>query len=84
MSFVETYRSQVLQAIDAIDLKQVEQAIEWFREARAAGRMIFVAGDGVARRDPDGDSVFQRRRFQRGHRRDIEEFCAARGPQYGA
>jgi D-sedoheptulose 7-phosphate isomerase len=46
MSFVETYRSQVLQAIDAIDLKQVEQAIEWFREARAAGKMIFVAGNG--------------------------------------
>ncbi len=46
MSFVETYRSQVLQAIDAINLQQVEQAIEWFRETRAAGRMIFVAGNG--------------------------------------
>ena len=46
MSFVDTYRSQVLQAIDAINLKQVEQAIEWFREARAAKRMIFVAGNG--------------------------------------
>lgn len=46
MAFVDTYRQQVLEAIDAIDLKQVEQAIEWFREARAQGRMIFVAGNG--------------------------------------
>jgi D-sedoheptulose 7-phosphate isomerase len=46
MSFVDSYRSQVLEAIDAINLQQVEQAIEWFREARAAGRMIFVAGNG--------------------------------------
>jgi D-sedoheptulose 7-phosphate isomerase len=46
MSFVEAYRSQTIAAIDAIDLKKVEQAIEWLREARAAGRMIFVAGNG--------------------------------------
>ena len=46
MAFVETYRQQVLEAIDAINLAQVEEAIEWFREARAQGRMIFVAGNG--------------------------------------
>ena len=46
MAFVETYRQQVLKAIDAIHLGQVEQAIEWFREARAQGHMIFVAGNG--------------------------------------
>ncbi|MEO5922997.1 MAG: SIS domain-containing protein [Bryobacteraceae bacterium] len=46
MKFVNKYREQVLEAIDAIDLAQVEQAIEWFREARAEGRMIFVAGNG--------------------------------------
>jgi D-sedoheptulose 7-phosphate isomerase len=46
MRFVDTYRQQVLEAIDAIDLAQVEQAIDWLREARAEGRMIFVAGNG--------------------------------------
>ncbi len=46
MAFVETYRQQALDAINAIDLALVEQAIEWFREARAEGRMIFVAGNG--------------------------------------
>ena len=46
MAFVETYRQQVLQAIDAIDLRRVEQAIEWFREAREQGHMIFIAGNG--------------------------------------
>ena len=45
-SFVETYRQQTMDAITAINLAQVEQAIEWFREARAEGRMIFVAGNG--------------------------------------
>jgi len=46
MAFVEMYRQQVLEAIDAIDLQLVVQAIEWFREARAQGRMIFIAGNG--------------------------------------
>jgi len=46
MAFVETYRKQTIDAINAIDLAQVEQAIEWFREARAEGHMIFVAGNG--------------------------------------
>ena len=46
MSFVQTYRQQTLDAINAIDLPLVEQAIEWFRQARADGRMIFVAGNG--------------------------------------
>ncbi|MEO8096117.1 MAG: SIS domain-containing protein [Acidobacteriota bacterium] len=46
MAFVETYRKEVLEAIQAIDLARVEQAIEWFRQARADGRMIFIAGNG--------------------------------------
>jgi len=32
--------------LDAIDLDKVGQAIEWFREARAQGRAIFVLGNG--------------------------------------
>ena len=46
MSYTEQYKSELLKAIEAIDLSRVEQAIEWFREARAAGRQIFVCGNG--------------------------------------
>ena len=46
MKFVESYQQQVLDAIRGIDLGRVEQAIEWLREAREQGRMIFVAGNG--------------------------------------
>jgi D-sedoheptulose 7-phosphate isomerase len=46
MPFAEAYRQQVLEAIAAIDLARVEQATEWFRQARAEGRMIFIAGNG--------------------------------------
>lgn len=44
--FAEAYRRQAIDAIAKIDLGLVEQAIDWFREARAEGRMIFVAGNG--------------------------------------
>lgn len=37
---------QLHAALDAIDLDKVGQAIEWFREARAQGRAIFVLGNG--------------------------------------
>jgi D-sedoheptulose 7-phosphate isomerase len=46
MSYTELYKSELLRAIESIDLARVEQAIEWFREARAAGRQIFVCGNG--------------------------------------
>jgi len=46
MSFAEQYKQALLRAIETIDLKQVERALEWFREARAAGRQIFVCGNG--------------------------------------
>lgn len=46
MSFPEQYKQELLKTLDAIDLERVEQAIEWFREARAAGRQIFVFGNG--------------------------------------
>jgi D-sedoheptulose 7-phosphate isomerase len=46
MSFPESYKTELLKAIAAIDLDRVERAIEWFREARAAGRHIFVCGNG--------------------------------------
>jgi D-sedoheptulose 7-phosphate isomerase len=46
MSFAEHYKSELLKAIEAIDLQRVQQAIEWFKEARAGGRQIFVCGNG--------------------------------------
>lgn len=45
-AFVEGYRTQLLDTIRLIDAAKVEQAIEWFREAREAGRHIFVCGNG--------------------------------------
>lgn len=46
MSFSAAYKEELLRAIEAIDLERVEQAIAWFREARDAGRQIFVCGNG--------------------------------------
>lgn len=46
MNYTEQYKTELLKAIETIDLARVEQAIELFREARAAGRQIFVCGNG--------------------------------------
>jgi D-sedoheptulose 7-phosphate isomerase len=46
MSFSEQYLSQLRSTLDGLDLAKVEQAIEWFREARDAGRHVFVCGNG--------------------------------------
>lgn len=46
MNFPELYKVKLLEAIEGIDLARVEQAIEWFRQARDAGRHIFVCGNG--------------------------------------
>jgi D-sedoheptulose 7-phosphate isomerase len=46
MNFPEAYKADTLQAIETIDLNKVNQAIEWFKEVRAAGRHIFVCGNG--------------------------------------
>jgi D-sedoheptulose 7-phosphate isomerase len=46
MSFPAEYKTQLLQAIDRIDTEKVNQAIEWFREARDSHRHIFVCGNG--------------------------------------
>jgi D-sedoheptulose 7-phosphate isomerase len=46
MTFLQGYKTDLLQAIEAIDLAKVNQAIEWFKDARAAGRTIFVCGNG--------------------------------------
>jgi D-sedoheptulose 7-phosphate isomerase len=46
MSFPASYRQKLLSTMGSIDTACVDQAIEWMREARDAGRSIFVAGNG--------------------------------------
>lgn len=46
MTFAEQYKTELLSAIDKIDLGKVQQAIDLFEEARAAGKHIFVCGNG--------------------------------------
>ena len=46
MTFPEQYRTELLNAIRGIDLEGVSKAIDWFLEARAHGRCIFVCGTG--------------------------------------
>jgi len=45
-SFPAAYRENLLQTLQTIDAAKVNQAIEWFRDARAQGKAIFVAGNG--------------------------------------
>ena len=46
MSYPDQYKAALLEALDKIDMSRVNQAIEWFREARDRGRHIFVCGNG--------------------------------------
>ena len=46
MSYPKQYKAALLEAIDRIDISQVEQAIEWFGEARDSSKHIFVCGNG--------------------------------------
>ena len=45
-TFSSLYKSDLLRAIETIDLAKVEQAIEVLKQARAAQRHIFVCGNG--------------------------------------
>jgi len=46
MSYPEQYKAALLGAIGQIDIARVEEAIEWFGEARDSSRHIFVCGNG--------------------------------------
>jgi D-sedoheptulose 7-phosphate isomerase len=46
MSSPLQYKAALLEALDRIDTSRVEQAIEWFREARDGSKHIFVCGNG--------------------------------------
>ena len=45
-SFPQQYKTDVLKAIDTIDLEKVGQAIAILRQARDEGRRVFVCGNG--------------------------------------
>lgn len=46
MNFAEQYKTALLDAIDKIDTGLVDQAIQWFDEARTNSKHIFVCGNG--------------------------------------
>jgi D-sedoheptulose 7-phosphate isomerase len=46
MNYPARYKSELLNAIEGIDLDKVDQVIEIFRDARQRGRRIFVCGGG--------------------------------------
>ena len=45
-TFPALYKRELIEAIDRIPLDKVGEAIEIFRQARAAGRTIFSCGNG--------------------------------------
>lgn len=45
-TFPQTYKADLLQALETIDLSQVSRAIEIIRDARDQGRAVFVCGNG--------------------------------------
>jgi D-sedoheptulose 7-phosphate isomerase len=46
MTFAEQYKTDLFKAIETLDLAKVQQAIDWFKEARDNKRHIFVCGNG--------------------------------------
>lgn len=46
MSFSAEYKTELLDTIEKIDTAKVDRAVEWFREALAADRHVFVCGNG--------------------------------------
>src|SRR5438045_1561941 len=46
MSSPEAYKAAILQTIEGIDTAGVDRAIQWFHDARASHRSIFVCGNG--------------------------------------
>jgi D-sedoheptulose 7-phosphate isomerase len=44
--FLERYKTDLLAAVDTLDLRRVRQVIDLFRDARDSGRRIFVCGNG--------------------------------------
>ena len=46
MSYSQEYKTKLNETLEKLDYSKVDQVIEWFREARANGKHIFVCGNG--------------------------------------
>ena len=46
MTYTETYRDQLIDTLNGLDLSKVDQAIAWLTEARDHGKTIFMTGNG--------------------------------------
>jgi D-sedoheptulose 7-phosphate isomerase len=46
MTFPEQYRAQLLDTVQALDLAQVQRAIDLLEQARDEGRRVFTCGNG--------------------------------------
>lgn len=46
MNYFAKYRDALIKTINGLDLAKVEIAVEWLRQARDEGRMIFTSGNG--------------------------------------
>ncbi|HXF10658.1 MAG TPA: SIS domain-containing protein [Desulfuromonadaceae bacterium] len=51
MNFAQLYKTELIQAIDSVDLDSVDQAIRILARARDEGRRIFVCGNGGSASD---------------------------------
>lgn len=46
MTFTADYREHLIETVNGLDLAKIDEAIAWFKEARAANRHIFTCGNG--------------------------------------
>ncbi len=46
MTFSETYRKELIETLDKIDLSKVQLAADWLEEARNNDRHVFICGNG--------------------------------------
>ena len=65
MNFPAQYKSEVLKAIETVDLEKVGQAIELFKDARSQSRHIFVCGNGGSAADAQHFATELVGRFER-------------------
>ncbi len=47
MHYVQQYRTELLNALESIDLRALDEAVDMLREARAHGKCIFFCGNGT-------------------------------------
>lgn len=47
MHYAQQYRTELLNALESIDLRTLDEVVDTLREARAHGRCVFVCGNGT-------------------------------------